>query len=255
MEKHVDLGGLRTWYAEYGDGPPLVLLHPGGVGVDSRTFAPNVGALADRFRVYTPDRRAHGRTPDTDAPLSYEAMAEDTAAFLRTVVGGPASVLGCSDGAVVALLTALRYPDLVDRLVFVAGVFHRDGWLPGVLDGDGDDPPEFLATSYAEVSPDGPEHAPIVARKLARMHAEGPSLTVDELAKVTARTLVMIGDDDEVAFEHAVALYRALPTGEFAVVPGTSHGLLVEKAELCNRLVLDFLTTAPVRTFAPIRRR
>jgi pimeloyl-ACP methyl ester carboxylesterase len=63
-----------------------------------------------------------------------------------------------------------------------------------------------------------------------------------------------VGDDDEVTLEHAVAAYRAIPDAELAVVPGTSHGLLVEKAELCNRLILDFLATDPVPTMAPIRR-
>ena len=255
MDKQVQLGDVRTWYAEYGDGHPLVLLHPGGVGVDSRAFGSNIDELAASFRVYTPDRRAHGRTPDTEGPLTYEVMADDTAAFLDAVIGAPAHLVGYSDGAVVALLTALRHPQLVDRLVFVAGVFHHDGWLPGVLESDNEDPPEFLAASYAEVSPDGSEHMPVVASKLAKMHAEGPSLSNDDLTNITARTLVMIADDDEVELEHAVALYRGLPAAELAVIPGTSHGLLVEKPHLCNRIIIEFLTTDPVPTIAPIRRK
>ena len=78
---------------------------------------------------------------------------------------------------------------------------------------------------------------------------------VDLDGVLTCRTLVMVGDDDAVVLEHAIAPYRALPHGELAVVPGTSHGLLVEKPELCNRMIVDFLTTDPVETFAPIRRR
>ena len=65
----------------------------------------------------------------------------------------------------------------------------------------------------------------------------------------------MVGDDDEVTLEHAVALYRAVPDGELAVVPRTSHGLLVEKADLCNRMLVEFLAEDPVQTLAPIRRR
>jgi pimeloyl-ACP methyl ester carboxylesterase len=65
----------------------------------------------------------------------------------------------------------------------------------------------------------------------------------------------MGGDDDEVRLEHAVEMYRALPDGELAVVPGTSHGLLVEKPELCNQIILDFLEGEAVATLAPIRRR
>jgi pimeloyl-ACP methyl ester carboxylesterase len=64
----------------------------------------------------------------------------------------------------------------------------------------------------------------------------------------------MVGDDDEVTLEHAVAMYRAIPDAELGVVPGTSHGLLVEKPELCNGLIVDFLRLNPVPTLAPIRR-
>ena len=91
--------------------------------------------------------------------------------------------------------------------------------------------------------------------KLAHAHAEGPTLSVADLGRASCRTLVMVGYDDQVTLEHAMDFYRALPDGELAVVPGTSHGLLVEKPGLCNTLILDFLTKEPVRTLAPIRRR
>jgi pimeloyl-ACP methyl ester carboxylesterase len=178
-------------------------------------------------------------------------MAEDTISFLERVVRGPARLLGCSDGAVVALLVALCRPDLVSHVVFIGGVFHHEGWLPGVIDPN-TKPPEFLAASYGEVSPDGPTHFQVVAEKLARMHLIEPALTAADLSRVTPRTLVMQGDDDEVALEHA--LYRALPNSELAVVPGTSHGLLVEKPQLCSSIILDFLCNEPVQTLAQIRR-
>jgi len=66
--------------------------------------------------------------------------------------------------------------------------------------------------------------------------------------------LVMLGDDDEVTIEHAVATYRGLPDGKLMPVPGTSHGLLVEKTELCNHAIVESLTTDPVARIAPIRR-
>jgi pimeloyl-ACP methyl ester carboxylesterase len=248
---YVELDGVRTWYDEHGSGDPLVLLHP--ALVDSRAFAPNLDALAALFRTFTPERRGHGHTPDVDGPITFEAMAHDTIRFLEQVAGGPARLVGCSDGAIVGLLVALRRPDLVTRLVFVAGVFHHDGWLPGVIDPT-NEPPEFMAASHGEVSPDGTGHFAVVADKLARMHQTEPALTTEDLASIGCRTLVMLGDDDEVALEHAIALYRSLPDAELAVVPGTSHGLLVEKPELCNTMIVDFLTTEPVPTLAPIGR-
>jgi pimeloyl-ACP methyl ester carboxylesterase len=242
---------VRTWYDERGDGEPVVLLHPGLA--DSRAWAPNLEALAAHVHVFTPDRRGHGRTPDVEGPITYELMARDAIAFLEEVVGGPAALVGCSDGAIVALTAALRRPDLVPRLVLIAGVFHRDGWVPGVIDSQAS-PPEFMARAHGEVSPDGPEHFRVVAAKLNRMHREEPALTEADLGGVTGRTLVMVGDDDEVRLEHAIALYRGLPDAELAVVPGTSHGLLHEKPALCNAMIVGFLTLDPVPTFAPIRR-
>jgi pimeloyl-ACP methyl ester carboxylesterase len=91
--------------------------------------------------------------------------------------------------------------------------------------------------------------------KLARMHLEEPALEADDLGEVKSRTLVMLGDDDEVGLEHALAMYRGIPDAELMIVPGTSHGLLVEKPGLCNNVILEFLTEDPVPTMAPIRRK
>ena len=127
MAEYADLRGVRTWYDVHGAGEPLLLVHPGGVGVDSRAFGPNIPQLSEAFRVYTPDRRGHGRTPDVDGPITYESMAADTIEFITRVIGAPTRVLGMSDGAITALYVAMERPDLVMRLAFVAGVFHRDG--------------------------------------------------------------------------------------------------------------------------------
>jgi pimeloyl-ACP methyl ester carboxylesterase len=246
-----ELANVQMWYDTRGQGTPLVALHPGGAGVDSRALALTVEALSKHFQVYAPEQRGHGHTPDVEGPITFELMAQDTITFIETVIGRPVHLLGCSDGAILALTVALRRPDLVRRLVFAAGVFHRDGWQDGVLDGD---PPDFLRQSYGEVSPDGITHYDVIVAKLDTMHAHEPSLTHDDLGKIACRTLVMVADDDEVRLEHAVDLYRSLPEAELSVVPGTSHGLLVEKPELCNMVITEFFTKDPVQTFAPIRR-
>jgi len=251
MATYVELNGISMWYDEHGEGEPLVMLHPGGT--DSRAFGPNLEALASRFRVYLPERRGHGHTPDSDGPYSFELMADDTIHFLEQVVRRSARLLGMSDGAVVALLVARKRPDLVQRLICAAGVFDNKGWVAGAIE-PVVEPPEFLAASCEELSPDGIEHLSVVVGKLNEMHTNGPKLAQQDLNNIPCRTLVMIGDDDEVLLEHAIDFYRGLPNGELAIVPGTSHGLLVEKPDLCNQIILDFLALDPVPTFAPIRR-
>jgi pimeloyl-ACP methyl ester carboxylesterase len=225
-----------------------------GAHVDARFFEANVGPLADHFRVFVPERRGHGRTPDVEGPITFDRMTDDTLAFMEAVVPGPAHLVGHSDGAFIALLIAIRRPELVRRLVLVSGGFHRDGLLAPAREIDIDGVVEFLGASYGELSPDGEEHFRVVVEKLAETYTSEPALAQEELAKVKSRALVMFGDDDVITIEHINATYEAIPDSELAVVPGTSHFLLQEKPALCNKMIVDFLTTEPVPTVAPIRR-
>ncbi len=248
---YVELNGISVWYNEQGEGEPLVMLHPGGT--DSRAFDANIKALASHFHVFLPERRGHGHTADADGAYSYELMADDTIHFIEQEVGSRTRLMGMSDGAIVALMVARKRPDLVERLICVAGVFNHNGWIAGAID-PVVEPPTFMVESYKELSPDGVEHLPIVIKKLNQMHSNGPKLMQRDLKNISCRTLVMVGDDDEVMLEHAIDFYRGLPKGEFSVVPGTSHGLLMEKPDLCNQIMVDFMTLDPIPTFAPIRR-
>jgi pimeloyl-ACP methyl ester carboxylesterase len=252
MADYVQLGAVKTWYDERGSGDPLVLMH-GGL-VDSRFFEPNLGALAEWFRVYTPERRGHGHTPDVPGPITYQLMAHDTIAFLETVVGEPADLVGHSDGAFTAMLVAMQRPELVKRIVLISGGFNKKGEAAPDMEWNVDELARFLAPAYGEVSPDGEEHFKVVATKIGEMAAVEPNLEASDLAKVTVRTLVMFSDDDLMTMAHAVEMYEALPNAELAVVPGTSHFLTQEKPDLVNELVLDFLTNDPVQPAAPIRR-
>jgi pimeloyl-ACP methyl ester carboxylesterase len=252
MAQYVQLGTVRTWYDDHGDGEPLVLMH-GGL-TDSRFLEPNLGPLVERFHVYTPDRRGHGRTPDVDGPITYQLMADDTIRFLEQVVGGPAHLVGHSDGAVVAMLVAMQRPDLVRRLALISGGFDKSGEAAPDMEFDSDEVVQFLGPAYGEVSPDGEAHFSVLAGKVAEMARNEPHVDPAELAQITARSLVMYADDDVMTLAHAVALFDALPDAELAVVPGTSHFLTQEKPHLVNALLLDFLTNDPVATVAPIRR-
>jgi pimeloyl-ACP methyl ester carboxylesterase len=252
MAQYVQLGDVRTWYDEHGDGDPLVLMH-GGL-TDSRFLEPNLGPLAERFHVFTVDRRGHGHTPDAEGPITYQLMADDTIAFLQQVVGAPADLVGHSDGAVVAMLVAMQRPELVKRLVMISGGFDKSGEAAPDMEFDSAEVVQFLGPAYGEVSPDGEAHFPVVAGKIGEMARNEPHVDVAELSRVTHRSLVMFADDDLMTLSHAIAMYDALPNAELAIVPGTSHFLTQEKPHLVNALVLDFLTNDPVPVVAPVRR-
>jgi len=245
---------MTPWHSVDGDGDPVVLLH-GGMS-DSTAWGSQTAALAQHHKVFLFDRRGHGKTPDTDAPFSYEDMAAETIDFLEHVVGGPAALVGWSDGGIVALFVSMRRPDLVRREVLIGGSFHYDGLLPGFDMGDDPDADDVTVFKdvYEAVAVDT-SHWPVFYAKTMKLWREQPTLTVEDVAKVAVPSLVLVGDDDVVTLEHTVAMYEALQEAELGIVPGTSHLLTLEKPDLVNRLVLDFLAeTGPPETIVPMRR-
>ena len=235
---YVEAAGLNTYYEVRGDGDPVVLLHGGFATIE--TWEAQAAALAERYQVFLPERRGHGRTPDVAGPLTYENMAADTAAFIEALGIRPAHLIGWSDGASVALYLALRRPELVRRVICMGAAAWFDGLTPKAqaeaqslaLESF----PPSLIEAHRSLSPDGPDHLPAFFEKIKVLWASEPNMTPDELRQITAQTRVMLGDDDVLTVEHAATMAATLPDAQLAVVPGTDHGLMFEKPDRVNRL-------------------
>jgi pimeloyl-ACP methyl ester carboxylesterase len=255
MGDHIDINGHATWVEQLdGDGDTVLLLH-GGLS-NSDVLLDSIGAgIRRHHRVVAFDRRGQGRTADTAAPFHYDDMAAETIAVLERVVDGPAHLVGWSDGGIVSLLVALQRPELVRRMVLIGANFHHDGNLP-MEHGPSEEAFAMIRQSYDERSPDGPEHFEEVAGKSFQMFASEPTMTVDDLRRIEAPTLVMVGDDDLMSLSHTVELYESLPFGQLSVVPGTSHVLPLEQPDVVIDIIERFLAS-PVSppTMMPVRRR
>jgi len=252
MGTTIELTAGTIWYDEQGAGPPVVLIHGGAV--DGRFFDGIVEPLAEQLRVIRLDLWGHGRSPDRDGPFSLDSFARDAAELIERVAGGRAHVVGHSIGAVVALTVALQRSDVVDRLVLASGGFDSSGEQIEDIDAAVAGTVQFLGSTYGAVSPDGEEHFAVVTRKDFELSNREPRLTEADLAGVGARTLILLADDDLGSIEHLVAMYRAIPESELAVVPGTSHFFLQEKPALSAAIIRSFLVDDPVPTVAPVRR-
>ncbi len=245
--------GVKTWFDTAGErGEPLVLLHGGLVGNDA--WGLQMTVFAESFRVFAPERRAHGHTPDVDGPLSYEDMAADTIAFLERVVKEPAHLVGWSDGGNVALLVAIERPDLVRKVVVMGANYDADGLVVPDADLNPDGPElAMFKTLYEAASPDGPDHWPVFVGKILEMW-KNFHVPLERLAVIEPPTLVLVGDDDAITLEHTVSLYRAIHDSALAVLPYAAHLVALEQADVVNEMILRFLQNDPPTTLMPIRR-
>jgi pimeloyl-ACP methyl ester carboxylesterase len=262
---YVDVGALELYHERHGAGPPLVLLH-GAFGTIESCFERLLPAFAREFEVVAVELQGHGRTRDIDRPLGYEAMAGDVAALLGALEIPRAHVVGYSMGGAVALELALDRPELVDRLVFAGGAsFDPNGAYPELLDAfDSFDPHQLDGSrwheAYRRVAPDPDAWIPLV-RKVNELDRSGHAWTRDQLARVRAPTLLIIGDSDVVRPEHTVEMFRLLgggnpagtPDAQLAVLPGTTHEGMVERVEWLASMIGPFL--APRNTVASPSRR
>jgi pimeloyl-ACP methyl ester carboxylesterase len=244
---------LLNYYEVQGTGDPLVILHGGFATVE--TFSEFSPLLSQHYRTYSPERRAHGRMPDPGGPLTYEIMADDTIAFIDAIGTGPVHLVGWSDGGNVAMIVAGRRPELVRKLVIggTAVNIHSVTYCPG--DGQQADrsrPPTSAGGRLRRTFAGRRRPLSRSLRQLSRALFE-TTLELDGLAHIPAPTLVMAADDDLVSITHLEAMRDALPHGQLAIVPGTSHGLPLEKPSLTADLILGFLADEQVTKLMPTR--
>jgi len=212
-------------------------------------FASQTPELAKHFRIIAFERPGHGHTADTSEPFSFETMAEVTVDFIEALKLGAVNLVGWSDGAIVALLVAISRPDMVMRLVSVGGLFDTNAQSKEDLNWIRLLTPESLRKSasplvkrHDEASPDGPAHFPVVVEKTKRLWLNEPNITKEELAKISAPTLVIAGDREAIPIEHTLELFRSIKGAQLCIIPGTTHFLLSEKPDMANKAILDFLT-------------
>jgi pimeloyl-ACP methyl ester carboxylesterase len=175
-------------------------------------------------------------------------MSEYAIDFIEALKLGATNLVGWSDGAIIALLVAIARPDLVKRLVSVGGLFNANSQSPEDLNWIRSLTPESFKKSmgnlvrrYGEISPDGPAHFPIVFEKTKRLWLNEPNIAKEELAKISAPTMVIAGDRDAIPTKHTLELFRSIKGAQLCILPGTTHFLLSEKPEMANRAILDFL--------------
>lgn len=252
-----DVNGQHIFYSVHGAGKPLILLH-GGINPDC--FGSNLAELAKGRQVIAVHLQAHGRTPDTDRPLRCETLGDDVAAVIGNLKLSKADVMGYSLGADVALQTAIRHPEVVDRLVVLSAAMRKDGSYPEVVAAFNQ-----LGANAAAIGP-GVKASPLgeaypdvdwtnLFSKVGDLTKRNFDWSAD-VAKVQARTLLMFADADSIRPEHMVEFWKALgggqrdagldgslrPANQLAVVPGTTHYTIAVEPMLA-KIVERFLGT------------
>jgi len=240
---YLKVNGERFYHEIHGEGEPVMLLHGAWSTIESLIC--QVGPLSEGYQTILVERRGHGRTPDTHGKFTYMQGARDMIAILDSLDLERVDIVGWSDGAVIGLLMAKQFPDRVRRLVSISGSYHPRGYTREFANefekGNVDDLDPRIAQLYGLTTPDGADHFPVVFEKIRDMSSSHPRMTKRDLGTIKTPILVMSGDEDIVALEHSVNLYKGLANGLLSIIPRSTHMLPMERPELVNEQIVRFL--------------
>jgi pimeloyl-ACP methyl ester carboxylesterase len=239
------VNGIQIWYAEYGQGEPVILLH-GGLA-NANYWGNQVPQLAKSYRVIVMDSRGHGRSSRDNRPFGYDLMASDVLALMDYLQIGNAAIVGWSDGAILGLDIAIRHPEHITKLFAFAA--NSD---PSGVKEVGKSPVfnEFIArakTEYEQLSPT-PEAYDSFLEQITGMWAAEPNFTAEELRAIKIPVLIVDADHDEaIKRENTEFMGREIPNAGLLLLPGVSHFALLQDPEQFNCNLQHFLQRAWLR--------
>lgn len=265
---HADVDGGRIFYQVHGDlksgKTPLLVLHGSFMSGDAMT--PFVEALAETRPVIAIDARGHGRTGDLPGNITYELMADDAVAVLKSLDIPSADVFGYSMGGTTAIVMAVRHPDHVGKQIILSGAARRDGWYPEVREGMAKaTTAQFEGTpieaEYQRLSPT-PDKFSTFVEEVTGLEAQNFDVANNAVHAIDDKTMIIVGDADGVSLDHAVELFKLrgggdkeaagkgilteAPRARLAILPAASHvGMMAEARKITDEAAAFLDDRAP----------
>lgn len=218
-------------YEIVGSGEPLVLLH--GSGENIRTLQNQIDNFSQHYKVIAIDSRAHGASPMGDAPLTYMQMMRDIIYTLNNLHIDSFSIFGFSDGGIIALLLGIYYPERVSKMVVVGANYAPQGFNLTSQIAVG------VSTFYYGFLKFFSKKFTLRYWRYRLMFCE-PSIGLDELQSIKAKTLIVVGEYDMIRKDHTGAIVQNIPNSQQAVIEKGDHFLVQNKPEELSKVSINF---------------
>jgi pimeloyl-ACP methyl ester carboxylesterase len=245
------INGIKMYYEINGEGRPLVLIHGGGSTIQS-TFGRILPLLAQYYKIIAVELQAHGHSSDRNAPESFEQDADDVTALLKHLNINRAFVFGFSNGGSTTLQIAIRYPEIVDKVVVASAAFRRDGFVEGFFEGMQhatlESMPQGLQDAFLKINADTTALLNMFNKDKARMIAF-KDWDNSKLQSIKCPALVIASDKDVVTVEHTIAISRLIEHSELVILPGYHGAFLGEACTAVPHSKLPEITVEIIKEF------
>ena len=238
---YAPVNGIRMFYAVFGRGEPMLLLH-GGLA-NSNYWGDVIPILVrNHFKVVVADSRGHGRSTRSAEPYSYELMASDILALLNYLKLTRVNLVGWSDGGIIGLVIGMQHPERLRRLFAYGANSAPSGVRPDI-----DSNPTFTnyvqrtRKEYSELSPTPGDYDKFLAQ-IQAMWAQQPNFAAAQLQRITVPTAIADGAHDEaIKREHTEYLARTIPAATLIILPDVSHFGMLQNPQEFSTAVINFM--------------
>ena len=237
---HVEVAGAEIWYATYGEGAPVILLH-GGLGHSGNWGYQVPALLAAGRRVVLIDTRGHGRSTRDAGPFTYTLLASDVMAVMDTLGIDQSAFIGWSDGACTSLILASKCRGRCTGVLFFACNMDPSGAKPFEMT-------PLVGRCFARHKEDylrlsaTPDDFTTFVDAVTAMQRAEPNYTARDLASIAVPVTVVLGEFDEfIRREHAEYLAQNIARARFVLLRGVSHFAPLQRPEAFNELLVMFL--------------
>jgi pimeloyl-ACP methyl ester carboxylesterase len=237
---YAPVNGIKLYYAIYGKGQPLLLLH-GGLGT-ADYWGDQVPVFAKRYQVIVVDSRGHGRSTRDDKPYTYDLMASDVLALLDFLKIKRVALVGWSDGGIIGLDIAINHPDRLTKLFAFGANYNPAGVRPDI--GNSAVFNRYITQAgqdYTRLSTTPTEYESFLGA-ISKMWETEPNYSQDQLRHISVPTAISDGEHDEaIRRDHTEEMARLIPNAKLIILPDASHFAMWQQPAAFNKAVLDFL--------------
>lgn len=225
-----DVNDIKMYYAEYGAGDPILFIH-GGLG-NADVWGAQVADFARDHLVIVADSRGHGRSTRSEQPFGYDLMTSDYAALLDHLKIDKVTLVGWSDGGIIGIDMAMKYPEKLTRVIAQAANVTTDGVKPDVMSNKTfNDYINVAGDYYRKLSPTPNEYDAFV-NQISQMWATQPAWTAADLGKIAVPVTLAIGDHDEaVKLDHTEMMAKEIPGAKLVILKDASHFAMLQDPE------------------------
>ncbi|QYA13486.1 alpha/beta hydrolase [Rhizobium sp. AB2/73] len=233
-----DVNDIKMYYAEYGEGDPILFIH-GGLG-NADVWGAQVADFARDHLVIVADSRGHGRSTRSQQSFGYDLMTSDYAALLDYLKVDKVTLVGWSDGGIIGIDMAMKHPEKLTRVIAQAANVTTDGVKPDVMSNKTfNDYINVAGDYYRKLSPTPNEYEAFV-KQISKMWETQPAWTAADLGKITVPVTLAIGDHDEaVKLDHTEMMAKEIPGAKLVILKDASHFAMLQDPEGYNAMIRD----------------